>query len=235
MPINEQQESQKQVVVKAPKQRAPASKRFLDISEIRDGVVVMKDGTLRKVILVSSINFYLKGEDEQDAIISAYVAFLNGLESPIQIVVQSRTLNIDGYMQDLKEREEKQTNELLRNQTSEYRDFLKQLIQIGNIMDRKYFVVVPYNPLNKPQKSFFSRLSDLWSPGASIKLKEEEFKKRKYDLDVLVSRIVSGLTAMSLQITELDTQGLIELYYDTYNPDIASISKLTNVDNLQVE
>ena len=234
--MDKNKEARKEVVTKQVKQRAAATKRFLDISEIRDGVVVMKDGTLRRVLLVSSINFYLKNPDEQDAIIAAYVSFLNSLESPVQFVIQSRKLNVDPYLDKLRKKEEEHTSELLKSQTAEYRDFIQQLINLGDIMERRYFVVVPYNPLNSAkQKGFFKRFSELWSPGAAIKLKEEEFQKRKYDLDLLTGRISSGLASMSLQVSQLDTQTLIELYYDTYNPDVASVEKLVEIEKLQVE
>ncbi len=236
MAIDKNKEARKKVISKEMKKRAAATKHFLDISEIRDGVVVMKDGTLRRVLLVSSINFYLKSADEQDAIIAAYVSFLNSLESPIQFVIQSRKLNVDPYLQKLVKKEEEHTSELMKNQTAEYRDFITQLINLGDIMERRYFVVVPYNPLNtNKQKGFFKRFSELWAPGAAIKLKEKEFQKRKYQLDLLAGRISGGLSQMGLKITQLDTQTLIELYYDTYNPDVAANEKLENVSTLRVD
>lgn len=222
---------------KAPVQKHakhPATKRFIDIAEIRDNTVIMKDGSLRAVLLVSSINFYLKSEDEQQAIISAYVAFLNSLDDPLQIVIQSRTLNVDGYLLTLEQKEKTHTSELLKTQTAEYRAFIQQLIELGDIMSRRYFVVVPFSALSSGQKSFFKRFGELWSPAVSIRLKEEKFQKYKYDLDLRVSRIIGGLTSMGLQITQLDTQGLIELYYATYNPDLSDVEKLVSVSDLQV-
>ncbi len=235
MPIDEQHEARKEVRTKSVKQRAAATKRFLDISEIRDGVVVMKDGTLRRVLMVSSINFFLKGVDEQDAIIAAYVQFLNALESPVQFVIQSRKLNVDPYLQMLVEKEKEHTTDLMKSQTAEYRDFITQLIDLQDIMERRYFVVVPYNPLTNKQKGFFKRFSELWAPGATIKLKEKEFQKRKYDLDLLTQRISSGLYQMGLEITQLDTQSLIELYYDTYNPDVAATEHLEDINKIQID
>ena len=220
---------------KPPKRALPATKRFLDIAELRDGTVVMKDGSLRAVLLVSSINFYLKSEDEQQAIVSAYVAFLNSLDAQVQIVIQSRRLNIDPYLLDLKQREEGQTNELLREQTKEYRSFVHELIELGNIMSRRYFVVVSMNPFKSKKKGFFKRFGELWAPGVAIRLKEEKFQSEKYELDLRVRRVSSGLTSMGLQVTQLDTQSLIELYYTTYNPDLAQIEKLANMEELQVE
>ncbi len=213
----------------------PATKRFMDIAEIRDDTVIMKDGSLRAVLLVSSINFYLKSDDEQQAIISAYVSFLNSLSEPVQIVIQSRRLNIDHYSDELQSKEEQHTNELLKAQTKEYRSFIKELIELGDIMSRRYFVVVPYSAIAHSQKGFFKRFADLWTPGVTIRLKEEKFQKYKYELDLRVRRVNSGLASMGLQVTRLDTQGLIELYFTTYNPDLADVEKLVPMEDLQVE
>ncbi|MEK7115885.1 MAG: hypothetical protein AAB879_00640, partial [Patescibacteria group bacterium] len=107
------------------------SQRFLDISEIREDVAVMKDGTLRAVLLVSSINFALKSMDEQNAIVQAYMQFLNAIDFPIQIVIQSRRMNIDTYLRRLSESERTQTNELLRRQIGDYRDYVRQLVELA--------------------------------------------------------------------------------------------------------
>ncbi len=112
----------------------PPTQRFLDIAEIREDCVVMKDGTLRGVLMVSSINFALKSEDEQQATIQGYMQFLNGLEHTIQISIQSRKMNIDAYMNKLKEQEDKITNELLKSQIRDYMTFVKELVDLGDIM-----------------------------------------------------------------------------------------------------
>jgi hypothetical protein len=213
----------------------PSTTRFLDIAEIRDDVVVLKDGTLRAVLLISSINFALKSEDEQEAIISAYVSFLNALEHPLQVVIQSRKLNIDKYIDELKERERTQTNELLRAQIQDYRGFVKQMVDIGEIMTKRFYIVVPYDPFTAKHKSFFKRLGEALSPGAAIKLKEKQFKERKDGLMLRLSNIISGLASMSLQVNQLDTQSLIELYYSVYNPQVAETQKLPNVNTIQVD
>ena len=114
------------------------SQRFLDISEIREDVAVMKDGTLRAVLLVSSINFALKSMDEQNAIVQAYMQFLNAIDFPIQIVIQSRRMNIDTYLRRLSESERTQTNELLRRQIGDYRDYVRQLVELAEIMQKKF-------------------------------------------------------------------------------------------------
>ena len=135
----------------------PSTQRFLDIAEIRENVVVLKDGTLRAVMMVSSINFALKSEDEQQAIIQGYMQFLNGLEYPIQVVIQSRKMNIDGYLGRLKTQEETITNELLKAQIRDYTSFINELVELGEIMQKRFFVVVPFDPLQDKQKNFMSK------------------------------------------------------------------------------
>jgi hypothetical protein len=207
----------------------------LDIAEIRDDVVVMKDGTLRAVMLVSSINFALKSEDEQNAIIQGYVSFLNSLDFPIQVVIQSRKLNVDAYLERLSEAEKTQRNELLRAQISDYRQFIKELIELGQIMSKRFFVVVPFNPGSNKAKSFYDRMSEVISPVKAVRAKEAQFLDRKRSIDLRLSLVLGGLGGMGLQVQQLDTQGLVELYYTVYNPDIFLTEKLAALEQLQVE
>ncbi|MDO8583769.1 MAG: hypothetical protein Q7R83_01170 [bacterium] len=212
-----------------------AAQRFLDIAEIKDGTVILKDGTLRAVLLVSSINFSLKSLDEQNAIVQAYMGFLNGLDFPIQIVIQSRRMNIDGYMKRLTEREQEINNELLKKQIRDYRDFIKQMVQLGDIMQKRFLVVVPFNAATDKRKNFFQRLAEVISPSSAIHLSDERFQKQKFDLGLRINQIMSGLSSMSLNAAQLDTQSLIELYYNAYNPELMQTQPLTNLNDLQVE
>lgn len=214
---------------------ANSTQQFLDIAEIREDVVVMKDGTMRAVLLVSSINFSLKSEDEQEAIIQGYIAFLNSLESPVQILIQSRKLDIDNYLERLKEQEKSQTNDLLRNQIVDYRQFVKELVELGEIMQKKFFVVVPYNPASAKRKGFFARMSEILSPLVSARLREEQFRQRKKDLMIKVDNVRASLNSMSLISAMLDTQSLIELYYTAYNPQSMQSQKLEKVETLRLE
>ncbi len=219
---------------KNKKKTAPTQLHLL-IGEIKNDTVVMKDGTLRSVLLVSSINFALKNEDEQNAIISSYVSFLNSLEYPLQVLIQSRKLYIKPYLDKLLEKERVQTNELLRAQIADYRSFVTELISLGEIMSKQFFVIVPYDPVSNRQKSFFARVGEIFNPASAVHLKGEKFMKRKYDLDMRVRQIESGLSSMGLTVVRLDTQALIELYYSTYNPDIALTEHLPSLGDLQVE
>ncbi len=213
----------------------PNTVSYLDISEIRDDMVMLKDGTVRAVLLVSSINFALKSEDEQEAIIQAYMSFLNGLEFPIQIVIQSRRMNIDAYMNALKEQEQKSENDLLRAQISDYRTFVGELVELGQIMQKRFYLVLPYDPLSNKRKNFWTRLSESLSPAASAKLNDKQLADRLEQLLRRVDVIQGELNSMGLASVRLDTQSLIELYYNVYNPDLFEEEKLTSLDEIRVE
>ncbi len=213
----------------------PATQQYLDIAEIRDDTVILKDNTLRAVLFCSSINFALKSVEEQEAIVQAYVAFLNSLEYPIQIVIQSRKMNIDPYMEQLKDQQKKTTNELLKTQIADYRNFVQELVVLGEIMQKKFFVVVPYDPKGDKQKKFFQRFAAAISPAVGIKMKEEEFKRRREELMKRVDIVRSQLNSMSVTSTVLDTQGLIELYYTCYNPDLFDTEKMTDLEKIRHE
>jgi type IV secretory pathway VirB4 component len=224
----------KERTTRKPKAKSVPVQQHLLIAEIKNDTVVMKDGTLRAVLMVSSINFALKNEDEQNAIVSAYVSFLNALDHPLQIVIQSRKLQIKPYLDKLITQERQQSNELLRAQIADYRSFVSELVALGEIMSKQFYAVVPYDPLSNKNKSFWARLTEVINPAKTVKLKGERFTQRKYDLDQRVRQIESGLTSMGLTVVRLDTQSLIELFYTTYNPDIALSEQLPPLQKMDV-
>ena len=220
---------------KSQKKQRPSTQAHLEIAEMKEGVVVLKNGTLRKVLMTSSVNFALKSEDEQNALISSYVSFLNSLDFPLQIVIQSRQLQIKPYLAKLIEKEKKQQSELMRVQIADYRSFVEELVVIGQIMTKRFYVVVPFDPLSNKKKGFFARFKEVLKPAFTLKLKDDRFQKRKAELETRVRQVISGLESMSLQAVELDTQALIELYYMTYNPDIAYAESLGDVESIQLD
>jgi len=219
----------------AGKKVGQSTQRYLDIAEIKEDCVVLKDGTLRAVLLVSSINFSLKSEDEQNAIISAYVGFLNFLEFPLQIVIQSRRLDIDSYLERLRKIEKEQTNELLRMQTAEYRQYVSELVKLADIMSKRFYLVVPYDPLSDKQKSWSKRFLEVFSAATEVKINQEQFNKRRRSLLQRVDHVLTGLNSMGLKAVVLDTQSLIELYYNTYNPEVYNTEKMVEVNKLRIE
>jgi type IV secretory pathway VirB4 component len=213
----------------------PSTQKYLQIAEIKDDVVIMKDGSLRSVLLVSSINFALKSDDEQNAIISAYVSFLNAIDSPLQILIQSRQLDLEQYLNYIKEAEIHQTNDLLKMQMTEYRQYVTELVQLGNIMTKRFYVIVPYEPFRSKGRSFWQRLGDVASPTGVVNMSQRIFLSRQKELFVIVDKILTGLASMGLRAQVLDTQSLIELFYNTYNPTVARNEKLEDINKLMME
>ncbi len=213
-----------------------ATQTYLNIAQIKKDCLVMKDGALRAVILVSSVNFALKSEDEQKALIQAYASFLNTLDTfPIQIVIQSRPFNIDPYLLELNQRQKEQTNDLLRMQIADYRSFVKELVELGKIMSKKFYLVVPYSPWGDKPKKFWQRLTNLFTAAMTIKLEEKRFNNYREQLFRRVNQISSSLSSMGLKTVPLDTQSLIELFYNCYNPTISANEKLTKISDLRIE
>ena len=120
-------------------------------------------------------------------------------------------------------------------QTNEYIQYIQELIAMSKIMNKRFYVVVPYNPMTDKQKGFISRFVDVFKPATLIKMKEEKFTRRKNELMHRVDNVVSGLTSIGLNAVQLDTQGLIELYYNSYNPATSANQKLVDVNQLRVQ
>jgi hypothetical protein len=210
-----------------------STQQYLDIAEIKNDAVLLKDGTMRSVLLVSSINFALKSEDEQNASIAAYVSFLNSLDFPLQIVIQSRKLNIDAYMDNLAKRERVLANELLRAQISDYREYVKELVELGDIMSKRFYVTIPYGGAGTEKRGFYDRLTGTFTPARTITLQKKKYEEYVEMLEKRVDFVMSNLASIGLSAVRLDTQSLIELYYNTYNLDIYEQQKLVDVRKLR--
>lgn len=223
------------MAIRAPRPKLPATQKYLDILEIRDDLVVLRDGSLRAVLIVSSINFALKSEEEQNAVIQGYTQFLNSLDFPVQIVIQSRQLNIDNYLEKLEQLEKRQTNELLRTQTAEYRQYISELVEIADIMTKRFYAIVPYSPKSDRPKKFFLRLGEAFQPTATIHLKQQQFQQYRLEVMKRVDAVIDGLASAGIKAAVLDTQSLIELYYNTYNPETYANEKLRDVAKVQLE
>ena len=196
---------------------------FLRISEIKNDTVVVDDGGLRAIIAVSSTNFDLKSQDEQNSIIFNFQRFLNSLDFPIQILMQSRKMEIGGYLEKLKRLAEKQTNELLRVQTTEYTEFISRLIENASIMNKNFYIIVPLGESIFPKTGgFFSRI---FGGGKSKEIadKIENFEREKEKMDIRVSAILSNLSGIGVRGARLKTEEIIQLYYNSYNFDAAPL------------
>ncbi|MEK7619032.1 MAG: TraC family protein [Patescibacteria group bacterium] len=213
----------------------PSTQKYIEISEFRNDTVIMKDGTLRAVLLVSSLNFFLKSDDEQQGIVQAYMQLLNTFDFPLQVVVQSRAFDISKYLERLEKIEQTQENDLLRIQIADYRQFISELVQIGQIMDKRFYVVIPYDPVADTGRGFFKQLGALFSASAEISLKREQFLRRKHFLDQRADNVSGALTGMGLNAVRVDTQSLMEIFYNLYNPETSPQQKLAETDKLSLE
>lgn len=203
-----------------------STQEHLRIAEIRDGILILTNGELRQVVLVSSVNFALKSEDEQNAIVFQYQNFLNSLSFPIQIVMQSRRLDLAPYLGKLAERLESEQNELIRLQIADYIEFIKRLLSVANIMDKNFFVVVPFSPPVTKKGGMMSQI--FGSPKRQQpKIPADQFAQYKQALGQRVNVITSGLASVGLRSAVLTTQQLVELFYATYNPEEATKERLT--------
>lgn len=209
------------------------SQLFLDIAEIKDGVIILRHGGLRAILMVSSINFALKSIDEQDAIVFQYQRFLNSLDFSIQIVVNSRRLNIDNYLDTLKIKEKEQVNELLRFQIAEYREYVKGLVQMANIVSKSFYVVIPFAPSEKANTSILGKVTGMFSK-KNILNNREEFERSREQLWQRVEHVTGGLSGVGLKMTPINTQEIIELFYGLYNPGLSEKIGLADVAELDV-
>ncbi|MEO7617787.1 MAG: hypothetical protein ABIS59_03010 [Candidatus Saccharibacteria bacterium] len=217
-------------------QTAKSTQNSLLISEIKDGIVVMRDGSIRGVIRGSAINFDLMSGNEQNAIEFAYQGFLNSLHFTIQIVIKSQKIDLDPYIEKLEARRSDQPNELLGNLMEDYIANIRALVDEVNIMDKQFYIVVPFFPaLNVKAANKLSLVAGLKGAFEStpmISVTEEDFKKYQAELANRMALVSSGLTQMGIRADALGTQDLIDLYYGWYNPDVAGNQKLIDASQL---
>ena len=194
----------------------PTTQQFLPIDQLREGIVILKNKALRGVLMVSSLNFALKSEEEQNAIIYQFQSFLNSLDFSCQIIIQSRRLNITGYLEKLTKLEEEQDNELLRVQTAEYRKFIQSLTEGGAILVKTFFVVVPYTILEIEGPAGTGK--KIFTAAKIPTLTEEVFQRCKTQLWQRMEFVALGLRRCGLQAVPLTTAELVELFWSLYHP-----------------
>ena len=213
--------------------QAVSTQKFVSIGEIKEDTIVMQDGSLRGVIAVSSTNFALKSEDEQNSMTAGYQNFLNSLDFPIQILMHSRVLDINSYLEKLRGLESGQTNELLRIQMSEYIEYVAKLVEYANIMTKTFYIVVPYSA-TPVGESFMSRVSKFFNPAAEVAGRQEDFKKLKIRLEERVNHVVSELASTGLRTIVLTTPELVELLYSSYNFDSGSPLRAGSLEAIDI-
>jgi type IV secretory pathway VirB4 component len=193
----------------------PASQDFVAIRDIKDGVVILKNGQMCSVLLASSVNFALKSSDEQRAILQQFQTFINTLDFSLQIYVQSRRLNIEPYLALLATREPSQDNNLMRIQLREYMEFIRTFTNEVSVMTKSFFVVVPYSP---PPINISKGISSLFTPGQKkTNTDEMQFEEQKIQLQQRVAVVEQGLSGAGVRTITLKDDDLVELYYHIYN------------------
>ena len=196
-----------------------ATQEFVPIKEVRDGVVLLKDGGMRLIILCSSLNFALKSEDERQAILLQFQDLLNSLDFSIEIVIQSRKLDIRPYIALLEGQEKAQTNSLMKIQVREYIEFIRSFTENTNIMSKNFFIVVPYSPaiLTTSQSRITSRLG-FGTKRERVAATEASFDENRSQLEERLSVVEQGLIRTGIRVARLGTEEVIELFYKAFNP-----------------
>lgn len=219
-----------------------STQNMLQFAEIRDGIIIMHDGTFRSVVMVKSINFDLMSQQEQEAVEFSFQGFLNSLYFPIQIFIRSQKIDLRPYLERLEKIRTEHDNMLLAALMEDYIVYMSDLAQQTNIMDKKFYVVIPFEPKQDVQKAltnsknFLTGIVELFNTKEDhIVINEGDLEKAKTELRNRVQAVLSGLMQCGVQSIPLDTQELIELLYDTYNPDTATRQQIKDFDNLTAD
>lgn len=226
-----------------PAHNPNSTQNSLQIAEIRDGIVIMNDGSFRSVVMVKSINFDLMSQQEQEAVEYSYQGFLNSLYFPIQIFVRSQKVDLQPYLQKLDKIRTEHDNMLLALLMEDYIGYMDALSQQTNIMDKKFYVVIPFFPVIdtanaavQQSKNFLTGFGGLFKKDDQhVTINEQDLENAKTELRNRVQAVLSGLLQCGVQGLPLDTQELIELYYDTYNPDTATRQQLKDFNSLTAD
>ncbi len=194
-----------------------ATQDFVPIKEIRDGIVMLKDGSMRAIVMASSVNFALKSPEEQQAIIMQFQSFLNALDFSIQVSVQSRQLDIRPYISMLESRYKDELGDLMKIQIREYIQFVKNFVSQTNIMTKTFFVVIPFSPAvistqDNPLATIMQK-----QKGTTVKA-SDHFEENRTQLEQRISSVSQGLTRCGIRSVQLGTEEIVELFYKTFNP-----------------
>lgn len=189
------------------------SQEFVPIKEVRDGVAILKDGSMRAIVMTSSLNFALKSVEEQESIIFQFQNFLNSLDFSVQIFIQSRRLDIRPYLNTLEAKQKDQINDLMRIQIKEYVNFIRTFTESVNIMTKNFFIIIPYTP----PAIDVSKGSNMFG-GAKKQTAEDIFEENRSQLEQRVSVVRQGIVRTGVRVARLKTDDIIELYYKIFNP-----------------
>ena len=205
--------------------KGSATQDFVAIDEIRDGIIILKNGGLRAVLMSGSRNLELESIDSQNAIISAYSDFINSFDWPLQIIIHSRKIDINPYLTALSEKLKTQENELLKIQTAEYIDFIRNFVTLTDIMIKRFYIAVPFDSIESKTEGPIEKITSLL-PKTQQKnvLTEEKFKEYQTQLLQRVDHTILALAHVGIKASQLQTDELVELFYNLYNPEELSPS-----------
>ncbi|MEY2641197.1 MAG: hypothetical protein RL150_590 [Candidatus Parcubacteria bacterium] len=189
---------------------------FVPVREVRDGILVLKDGSMRAILMTSSINFALKSEEEQSAIIFQFQQFLNSLNFSVQIFIQSRRLDIRPYVAMLEAREREQINDLMRVQIKEYIGFIQAFTERTNIMTKTFYITVPYTPPTIDVRG--KKVSNPFGGKKDANMKTEDFEEARSQLEQRIAVVRSGIVRSGIRAVQLGTEEVIEIFYRLFNP-----------------
>lgn len=195
------------------------TQQFVDVKNIKEGVVYLKNGGLRQIIIVSGVNFDLKSEEEQTLILNTFQNFLNTLDFSVQFLIHSRKMNIDDYLLRVKRRKEEEENELLKIQIDEYAEFIRTFVDQNAIINKTFFTVVPYDPPSLSSGSSGAGLFGLFQKTSSTE-QRANLQNNLEQLTHRVDQVVSGLELIGLRAAPLEDAELTELFYNLYNPGL---------------
>ena len=230
-------QSKKSKENKKSRKKANSTQKSLLVSEIRDGIVIMRDSSLRSVVMCQSVNFDLMSPQEREGVEQAYQQFLNSLDFTVQIYIRSQRINLDNYLEKLQNARQNQDNILLGLLMEDYIEYIKYLVEAANIMDKQFYVIVPYYPsgISEGIASGAQKFTELFKTKKKdvVTVNENEFNKHKQELSRRARTVANGLNRIGTQAVPLNTQELIELYYNVYNPVTSKQEKLTDVNQLE--
>lgn len=193
----------------------PATQDFVPIRDIRDNVVMLKNGQMCMILLASSINFALKSTDEQTAILGQFQSFINTIDFSLQFYIQSRRLNIEPYLSQLVEREPLQDNDLMKIQLREYMEFIRTFTREVDVMTKNFFIVIPYSPI---EINLSSNIGAMFGKKKDVHADETKFEEHRLQLEQRASLVEQGLTRIGVRTIALQNEELVELYYHIFNP-----------------
>jgi hypothetical protein len=198
--------------------KGQATQEFVPIERVRDGIVILKTGEIRSILITNSLNLGLKSEDEQQAVLSQFQNFLNSLDFPVQFFVESRKLNIKPYMTLLQERSTLVKEDLLKIQIHEYMGFITKFTEESNIMTKHFFVTVPYFNQSTQTISTNSLINLAGASSSQPKNIEDTFEMSRIQLDQRIATVIQGLSRFGLRAQRLGTEEVVELFYKLFNP-----------------